>query len=118
MDLRKGNLIFLKTPLADLIYVVRECEGEVVVAKKMDSPPNTWERLPSCECVRLAEEQEKLLPAFLLQVIQEQRQIVFAPPKKPGLKKKKSMESILKGLEKETLEEIFNLLSDEGVTEE
>lgn len=115
-ELRKGNLIFLKTPLADLIYVVRDVEDEMVVAKKLDSPPKQYEKLPLCECIKLAEEQEKLLPSLLIQAVAEQRQIVFSPPRKKG--KKKSLDALLKGLGKETLEEMFGVLSDVGMIEE
>lgn len=112
-ELKKGNLIFLKTPLADLLYVVKEVNGEIIIAKKLDSPPKQWEKLPVSECVKLADEQEKLLPALLIQVVADQRQIVFAQPKK----KKKSLDALLKGLGKETLEEMFEVLSEAGLAE-
>ena len=114
-DFKKGNLIFLKTPLADLLYVVREVDGETVTAKKLDAPPKQWEKLPISECIKLAEEQEKLLPSLLIRVINEQRQITFAPPKK---KKKKSLDALLKGLGKGTLEEMFEVLSEAGLDKE
>jgi len=112
-EIKKGNLIFLKTPLADLLYVVREVAGETVTAKKLDAPPKQWEKLPISECIKLADEQEKLLPSLLIQVVSEQRQIVFAPPKK----KKKSLDALLKGLGKGTLEEMFEVLSEAGLAE-
>ncbi len=111
-ELRKGNLIFLKTPLADLLYVVREVVGETVTAKKLDAPPKQWEKLSLSDCIKLADEQEKLLPSLLIQVISEQRQITFAPPKK---KKRKSLDALLKGLGKSTLEEMFEVLSEAGL---
>lgn len=113
-ELKKGNLIFLKTPLADLLYVVKEVNGEIVVAKKLDAPPKQWEKLPSSECIKLVDEQEKLLPNLLIVAVNEQRQIVFSQSKK----KKRSLDSLLKGLNKQTLEEMFEILSDAGLTQE
>jgi len=113
-ELKKGCLIFLKTPLADLLYVVKEVSGEEVTARKLDAPPKEWEKIPLSECIKLADEQEKLLPSLLIQVVADQRQIVFAPPKK----KKKSLDALLKGLGKETLEEMFEVLSEAGLGEE
>lgn len=112
-DLKKGNLIFLKTPLADLLYMVREVDGEIIIAKKLDAPPKQWEKLPLSDVMKLADEQERLLPSLLIQVVNEQRQIVFATPKK----KKKSLDVLLKGLDKQTLEEMFEVLSEAGLAE-
>jgi len=116
MDLKKGNLIFLKNPLADLLYVVKEMNGEKVIARKLDAPSKEWEELPTSEIVKLAEEQERLLPSSLLMVVDEQRRIVFAPPKKSG--KKKSLDQLMKGLSKDTVEEILGVLSEAEVGEE
>lgn len=112
-ELKKGCLIFLITPLADLLYVVKEVGEKEVIAKKLDAPPKQWEKLPLSDCVKLADEQEKLLPSLLIQVVNEQRQIVFAQPKR----KKKSLDALLKGRSKETLEEMFNILSEAGLAE-
>jgi len=113
-DLKKGSLIFLITPLADLIYVVESVNGEDIIAKKLDSPPKKWEKIPCSACVKLADEQEKLLPSLLIQAVAEQRQIIFTPPKK----KKKSLETILKGLAPSIREEMFGILQEAGITEE
>jgi hypothetical protein len=113
-EFKKGNLICLITPLADLLYLVKEVEGDLLIAKKLDSPPKQWEKIPISNCLKLAEEQEKLLPSLMIQVIADQRQIVFAQPKK----KKKSLDALLKGLGKGTLEEMFGVLSEAGLAEE
>lgn len=112
-DLKKGSLIFLITPLADLIYVVESANGEKIKAKKLDSPPGKWEEIPRSACVKLADEQEKLLPSLLIQAVAEQRQIIFTPPRK----KKKSLETILKGLDPSIREEMFGILQGAGITE-
>lgn len=113
-EFKKGNLICLITPMADLLYVVKEVGREFIIAKKLDSPPKQWEKIPISNCLKLAEEQEKLLPSLLIQVVADQRQIVFSQPKK----KKKSLDNLLKGLGKETLEEMFGVLSEAGLAEE
>ena len=114
--LKKGNLVFLTTPFADLLYVVHSQEGEMVKCKKLDAPPNQWEILPLSHLTKLADEQEKLLPS-LDEAIMKQRQSVFAPPKAGG-KKKKSLAAMMKGLEKESLEDIFKVLAEAGIAEE
>ena len=117
-ELKKGSLIFLKTPLIDLIYVVKEVKGEEVTAKKMDSPPEQWEKLPLSQVVKLADEQELILPQDVQEAILEQRKVVFAPPKGGGGKKKRSLDKMLKGLSKETEEEILKVLTLAGIKEE
>jgi len=115
--LKKGNLIFLKSTLVDLFYIVKGMEGEgIVIARKIDSPPSQWEKLSLDKVVKLAEEQEKLLPPDVATAIEEQRKVVFAPPKSGG-KKKKSLDRMMKGLPKEGIEEILAVLAAAGVEE-
>jgi len=115
-ELKKGNLIFLKTHLIDLFYIVKGMEGEeTVIARKIDAPPSQWESLSLDKVVKLAEEQEKLLPQDVMGAIEEQRKVVFAPPKS---KKKQSMEKMMKGLPKEGIEEILAVLAEVGIEEE
>jgi len=114
-DLRKGNLIFLKTHLVDLIYVVKEIKEDRVIAKKLDAPPELWEALPLDKVVRLAEEQEKLLPSDIGKAIEEQRLVVFTPPRQS--KKKRSLDKMMKSLPKEAIEEILDALAQAGITE-
>jgi hypothetical protein len=113
--LRKGNLIFLKTHLVDLIYVVKEIKEDRVIAKKLDAPPELWEALPLDKVVRLAEEQEKLLPSDIGKAIEEQRLVVFTPPRQS--KKKRSLDKMMKSLPKEAIEEILDALAQAGITE-
>ena len=116
-EFKKGNLIFLKTHLVDLFYIVKGMEGEFVVARKIDAPPSQWDKLPIEKVVKLAEEQEKLLPGDVALAIEEQRKIVFTPPK-GGSKKKRSLDKIMKGLPKEGIEEILAVLAEAGIEEE
>lgn len=115
-ELKKGSLIFLKSTLVDLFYIVKRVEGEEVVARKLDAPPNNWERLPLDRVVRLAEEQERILPYNLSMAIEEQRKVVFAPPKTK--KKKESLDRMMKRLPKEGIEEILAVLAAAGVEDD
>lgn len=114
--LKKGNLIFLKSTLVDLFYIVKGVEGEMVVVRKIDAPPSQWEKLPLDKVVKLAEEQEKLLPTDVATAIEEQRKVVFAPPKGGG-KKKKSLDKMMKGLPREGIEEILAVLAAAAIEE-
>jgi hypothetical protein len=116
-ELKKGSLIFLRSILVDLFYIVRSANETEVVARKLDAPPTQWESLPLDKVVKLADEQEKLLPSAFLEAIQEQRKVVFAPPKQ-GKKKPISLEKMFKRLPKEGIEEILSLLAQTGVEEE
>jgi hypothetical protein len=122
--LKKGNLIFLSTLMVDLIYVVKCQEGEEVVARKLDSPPESWEHLPLSHCIKMAEEQERILPIDVMGAIERQREIIFTPPKPPSSKKsrkgddERQMKLMLKQLPKEGLEEILDLLAKSGIEKE
>lgn len=113
--MKRGNLIFLKSHLADLFYIVRSVKGNVVTAKKVDAPPLLYEELPLDRIVKIAEEQERLFPVDLIGAIEEQRRVVFSPPKKG--KKKKSLDKMMKNLPKEGIEEILNTLATFGIVE-
>lgn len=115
-QLKKGNLIFLKSTLVDLFYIVKGMEGEMVIARKIDAPPSQWEKLSLDKVVKVAEEQEKILPVDIATAIEQQRKVVFAPSKSG--KKKKSLDKIMKGLPKEGIEEILAVLAAAGVEEE
>ena len=115
---KKGNLIFLKSTLMDLFYIVKGMEGEkVVVARKIDAPSTQWERLEIDKVVKVAEEQEKILPSDVMGAIEEQRKVVFTPTKSGG-KKKQSLEKMMKALPKEGIEEILAVLAAVGEEEE
>lgn len=116
-EFKKGNLIFLSTHLIDLFYIVKGMEGKTtVIARKIDAPTNQWEKLPIEKVTKLAEEQEKLLPTNITTAIEEQRKIVFAPPK-AGSKRKRSLEKMMKSLPKEGIEEILAVLAEVGIEE-
>jgi hypothetical protein len=115
-QLRKGNLCFLTTSLVDLIYIVQNGEGEEVRVRKMDAPPSQKvETLSPSLLIKLADEQEKLLPPSMQEAIEKQRRVVFTPVKKG--KKKLSLDKLMKGLNQQTLEDIFQGLAEIGVTE-
>lgn len=118
MEFKKGNLIFLKSTLVDLIYIVKCQTGEVVTARKIDAPPETFEKLQLDRVVLLAEEQEKILPRDLVEAIFKQRQIIYSQPKKGGKKKEISVEKMLSKLPKESLDEILQALAQAGIKEE
>jgi len=116
--LKKGNLIFLKSTLMDLFYIIGEGERDKKVkARKIDAPPSQWEYLDVEKVVKLAEEQEKILPSDVASAIEEQRKVVFAPPKGGG-RKKRSLDRMMKGLPKEGIEEILAVLAAIGEEKE
>jgi hypothetical protein len=113
MELKKGNLIFKKSLLVDLIYVVESQQGERVTARKIDAPHTQKEALLLSDVVKLADEQERLLPLNVAEAIEKQREVVFAPPKmgkKKGVASDRMLKKMLKELPKEGIEEILNLL--------
>ena len=112
MELRKGNLCFLSTVAVDLFYVVVEVRGEVVRATKLDAPRGEVEELPLSKVVKLAEEQEKLLPSNLMEAIDRQRMVVFTPQSKTKKKKKISLKKLFEGLPKTAIEEILQTLDE------
>ena len=112
MELRKSNLIFLTTTLADLLYIVKEIEGEKVVAKKLDSPPGQWEELPLSKVTKLAEEQELLLPQDFREAIEKQREVTFTPPRQG--RAKRPTKKLFDGIPDKAIEEILAVLSHAG----
>lgn len=117
-SIKKGNLIFLKSTLIDLFYIVKGIEGEMVVARKIDAPPAQWEKLSIDKVVKVAEEQEKILltdVATVAAAIEEQRKVIFAPLKSG--KKRESLEKMIKRLPREGIEEILAILAAAGVKE-
>jgi len=112
VELRKGNLCFLSTVAVDLFYVVVEVRGEVVRATKLDAPRGEVEELPLSKVVKLAEEQEKLLPSNLMEAIDRQRMVVFTPQSKTKKKKKISLKKLFEGLPKTAIEEILQTLDE------
>lgn len=111
--LKKGNLIFLQSTLVDLFYIIGGMEGESVIARKIDAPPSQWEKLSIDKVVKIAENQEKLLPSDVATAIRQQREIVF-PAVKGERKKKDSLSQMMKGLPQEVIEEILAVLAAIG----
>jgi len=111
VELKKGNLVFLSTVAADLFYIVVETEGEVVRAVKLDAPRSQIESLPLGKVVRLAEEQEKLLPLNLMEAIDNQRKVVFTPKATTG-KRKMSLKKMFEKLPEPAIEEILQTLDE------
>lgn len=121
---KKGNLIFLSSMAMDFFYLV-ECQREtVILARKIDSPPDTPpESLPIEKVVKLAEEQEMLFPSDVSEAISKQRNIIFTPPKKKGEKKPKLMseraiQQSLKKVSKESHEQLLSILESLGIEDE
>jgi hypothetical protein len=111
-QLKKGNLIFQVTALVDLIYVVKEQVDQMIVARRLDARRDNLESLPLSSVVKLAEEQERLLPGDIISAIERQREFIMTPPKKKGEKKKAGF----KGLPRESLDEILTILAGVGMS--
>ncbi len=114
-NLKKGSLIFTKELFVDLIYIVHSLNEIEVIARKLDAPPSQLEKIPLSKCVRLADEQERILPLDVMLAIEEQRKVVFTPPK---TKKKQTLEKTLKRIPKEAIEDILRTLAEAGIREE
>ena len=112
---RRGNLIFLKSHLADLFYLVKQVEGEVVRARKMDAPPSQVEELELGKVVKIAEEQEKLFPVDLIEAIEKQRKITLLPSRSKKRKKVTNLDKLMEELPREGIEEILATLASFGV---
>ena len=85
---KKGNIVFWKRTLVDLICVVQGMEGDQVALLHMDAPRSDPPILVNAsEVTKLAEEQEKLVPSDFPRALKGQREIHF-PPSKRGSKKK------------------------------
>jgi hypothetical protein len=109
---KKGNLIFLTTALVDLIYVVKEQVDQMVVARRLDARREELDSLPLSSVVKLADEQERLLPPDLITAIDKQREFVLTPPRKKGEKKKAGF----KGLSRKSMDEILTILAGVGIS--
>ena len=82
-ELRKGNLVLLKRPLADLLGVVEavsSTEPPRIMVRYLDAPRD--EELGAIlvlqsDVLKLSEDQEKEMPGDLLASIEKQRSFVF-----------------------------------------
>lgn len=82
-ELRKGNLVLLKRPLADLLGIVEaisSTEPPRIMVRYLDAPRDS--ELGSIlvlqsDVLKLADDQEKELPSDLLESIEKQRAFVF-----------------------------------------
>ena len=85
---KKGNIVFWKRTLVDLICVVQGMEGDQVALLHMDAPRSDPPILVNAsEVTKLAEEQEKLVPSDFLGALKTQREIHSPPPGKGRTKK-------------------------------
>ncbi len=114
-ELRKGSLFFTKELLVDFIYIVHSRNEIEVTARKLDAPSSQMEKISLSKCVRLADEQERLLPQDVMLAIEEQRKVVFTSSKR--VKKKGSLEKTLKRIPKEAIEDILRTLAEAGIKE-
>ena len=93
-DLRRGNIVLLLRPLADLICIVQSDEGgEVVKVRFMDQPPNEHVIVKRSDLIKLADEQERSFPRDWLGAINKQREVIFSPKriaKEKAVKAKKT----------------------------
>jgi len=89
-ELRKGNVILLKKPLADLVGIVQWVAGEDIGIRHIDGAPGENCTIRASDVIKLADEFTRELPPDVQGAIEKQREIVFAPPKRePGKKKEK-----------------------------
>lgn len=110
MEYKKGNVVFVASLAVDLFYVVVQDLGETVAAVKLDAPRKQVEKLPKKRVVKLAEEQEKLLPQDVLGAIEKQRMVVLNAPKKKTISLKKMFDN----LPNKAIEEILQALGEVG----
>lgn len=114
MELKKGNLCVLKRPLADFLVIIQWIEEDDVAVRYMDSPRGeAYNVVKRDELIKLAEEQEKELPQDFLSAVDRQRQIIFSPKKS-----QKSLSSLLRGISQDQEDQIFKILSADGLTSE
>lgn len=94
-EFKKGNLVFWKRPVTmDLFCIVQEVKGDQVLLRYMHGPPSEFFSVNKGEIVKLAEEQERLVPSDFEAALKRQREIHF-PPRR-GRKKKKEKERMKK----------------------
>ena len=89
-ELKEGNLVLWKRPMADLLCVVQEIHGDQVAVYYMHQPrsePPVF--VNRGEIVKLAESQEREPPIDLLEAVRKQREIHYPPPRR---RKKKLMD--------------------------
>lgn len=111
-ELKRGNIVLLTKPLADLICIVQEVtEGsDVIRVRYLDSPPKESIEVKRSDVLKLAEEQERMLPRDFLDAVTKQREVVFAPKREKKVKKgdeekakTKRLEEVLRNVDMETL---------------
>lgn len=111
VDLKKGNLCVLKRPLADFIVIVQWIENDDIAIRYMDSPRGeAYNVVKRDELLKLADEQEKELPQDFLSAIDGQRQVIFSPKKS-----QKSLASLLRSISQDQEDQIFRILSADGL---
>jgi hypothetical protein len=111
---KKGNLVIQRKMMMDMLCVVKCQRGDQLIIRHLDSPSIEEELIPISDVLKLAEEQERLLPVDLISAIEKQRSIVFTPPKQKGGGKPVSLERKLKGLKGQSLQEILDLIAESG----
>ena len=114
-ELKKGNVCFRKRVLMDLICLITAIEGEKVQVRLIDAPSTEVEWVGREEIVKLAEEQNLLLPPDVNAAIEKQREFLFTPPKKKGVRKlsDRAQLKLFKGMKESTLSSILEMLSRE-----
>jgi hypothetical protein len=82
-EVKKGNVVFWKRPMADLFCIVQEVKGDQVLLRYMDAPRSDPPILVNAsEVTKLAEGQEKLVPSDFLGALKKQREVHFPPSKR------------------------------------
>jgi hypothetical protein len=108
--LKRGNLIIVKTILIDHLCVVQCQQGDTVIVRKLDGRVGEETKIPLKDTIKLADEQERMLPSDLVSAVEAQRQLTFQPAKKK-VPPKKSMDKLLRGMKKESMDAILEAIA-------
>jgi EAL domain-containing protein (putative c-di-GMP-specific phosphodiesterase class I) len=115
-EIRKGNLVLLKRPMADLLCVVEavsSVEPAKVILRYLHAPrddSNDQIMVTPSDLIKLAEEQERELPGDLLVEVERQRAFVFKEKSR-----RMSVDPLGDGVKKadeDTLRKILDILAE------
>ena len=115
-EIRKGNLVMLKRPMADLLCVVElvsSTEPVKVMLRYLHAPRDDADgqiMVAPSDVIKLAEEQERELPSDLLSEVERQRAFVFKEKAR-----KMSVDPLGEGVAKaseDTLRKILDILAE------
>ena len=112
-DFKRGNVVVLVRPLADLICIVQEGGiGETIKVRYMDGGEGEAITVKKAMVIKLADEQELALPPAFMEAIERQREVIFTQKKRTEAQKIKSLERALRD-NPEILKELTKMLMEE-----